>query len=74
MYTHAEPVACILIKHGSNSDEQAVREGLVGEEFGWVRDFYFNPHTPNDAFIYNKVPKYNGMPFYSSSMRKVLSH
>lgn len=31
VYVHPEPVVCILIKHSSNSDEQAVREGLVGE-------------------------------------------
>ena len=63
----------MAIKHGSNSDEQEVREGLVGEDFGWMSDFYFNLNTPNDAFIYNKVLKYNGMQFYSSSTRKVLS-
>lgn len=58
----------------SSKSIAAIDEEAMGEEFGWVRDIYFNQNMPNDAFIYSKVPKYNGRQFYSSSMCKVLSH
>lgn len=50
---------CLYMQnHGNKAWQQqwwAGGEGGVhGEAFGWVRDFYFNPNLPNDAFIYNK--------------------